>query len=81
MGKIFVTMLLTLLLANSLALLGILGYGLGTGRFALQRVEKINDLPQCRSQMFGRCTFDFAFDALKSVFEQIFQIPADTING
>ena len=32
MGKLFVTMLLTLLLANSLALLGILGYGLGTGR-------------------------------------------------
>ena len=33
MGKLFVTMLLTLLLANSLALIGILGYGLGTGRF------------------------------------------------
>jgi flagellar motility protein MotE (MotC chaperone) len=33
MGKLFVTMLLTLLLANSLALLGILGYGLSTGRF------------------------------------------------
>jgi len=32
MGKLFVTMLLTLLLANSLALLGILGYGLSTGR-------------------------------------------------
>lgn len=33
MGKLIVTLLLTLLLANSLALLGILGYGLGTGRF------------------------------------------------
>ena len=32
MGKLFVTILLTLLLANSLALMGILGYGLGTGR-------------------------------------------------
>lgn len=33
MGKLVVTMLLTLLLANSLALMGILGYGLSTGRF------------------------------------------------
>ena len=33
MGKLIVTMLLTLLLANSLALLGIVGYGLSTGRF------------------------------------------------
>ena len=33
MGKLFVTILLTLLLANSLTLLGILGYGLSTGRF------------------------------------------------
>lgn len=33
MGKLFVTLLLTLLLANSLALLGIVGYGLSTGRF------------------------------------------------
>jgi len=33
MGKLFVTLLVTLLLANSLALLGIVGYGLSTGRF------------------------------------------------
>jgi flagellar motility protein MotE (MotC chaperone) len=33
MGKLLTTILLTLLLANSLAVLGLLGYGLTTGRF------------------------------------------------
>ncbi len=46
-----------------------IGNGLGTCCFALQRIEKIDNLSQSRSEMLWWRAFNFALNTLKAAFK------------
>ena len=70
-----------IVVANERGEVGVeIGKGLRAGRFALERVEEVDDLSQRRAKMFGRPALRFTVNAAKTGTQKVAKIPTNTIN-